>query len=377
MRSSLIFQWKALSTLAVCLVSVTHSQPIGDSNGRASSGSQNQASHRLDSAHRAPLLKRMDNYPSHWYPPHQPQSNNYYAPDQSHAYYAPNRHSWNHAGGSYAPQQAHGFASASYPSAPFHRSDEEIDQEILDFLSRELDHEGTSHSSSAQRSSPVPDTSSSANDDPVQSRAHVQASRRRQKSALLDEKDIRGWAKRARRFRDEPEALENLRFTTPSINGELRKSFKPAFDSKVLPRINARAFAGKLNWIDFTSLPKNTRDNIKRAMSGSSRVLPYVRVPKDEKKQYKGVVREVRMTVHGGDMKAPGGKANLDYLGKDMKGRTFYNFWGVVEGRGPRRNPVIMHYGAGYVDPKDFEAVNQHHQQFRAAATNVAGHLHL
>ncbi|SPO27428.1 uncharacterized protein UTRI_10545 [Ustilago trichophora] len=168
----------------------------------------------------------------------------------------------------------------------------------------------------------------------------------------------------------EPELLEKLPRTMPPIEREAgyRIHFPLRESDEERRLINAQIFDGKLEWVDTTSLPRRALDNMKRFALTRNRVLPLKTPFEFEADGGGGVVRSVRMTAHGGLS-----NRIRSLHGTNLEAKTLFNFWGVPEGRKLDGRRIVYHFGTGFIEPENLDAVNKHLQQLQADFDHFPG----
>ncbi|KAJ1029077.1 hypothetical protein NDA18_002705 [Ustilago nuda] len=185
--------------------------------------------------------------------------------------------------------------------------------------------------------------------------------------------EVKRYAHIMQRSRNEPDALRDFPYSASPINLGLpskeaeaqRTIFRPVKDGTIFKNINENIFGGQLKKVELSNFPVHTLDNYRRATHKPSRKLPLVDFSPRKLKNDGGVIKSVRMTVHKGPfysrqkISAPEEDPEA-FVRRQLKDKTFYNFWGIPEGRSERSQKTIVHYGMGYLDPSDFEAVNNH-----------------
>ncbi|KAJ1025369.1 hypothetical protein NDA13_004182 [Ustilago tritici] len=186
--------------------------------------------------------------------------------------------------------------------------------------------------------------------------------------------------------RPEPEALRKIQYSASpfelehsSMGGKDRfTTFHKVKNLELFQEINEKIFGGKLTRVETSELPYHTWQNYVRKAHLPSRELPFVTFHPHELKNGQGVIKRVRMTVHKGPeerrQKGPQ-EHQAASVGSDLKDKTLYNFWGIPESRRPGSQKTILHYGTGYIEPSNFDAVNQY-LGARTREAVAAAHLH-
>ncbi|SAM82018.1 uncharacterized protein UBRO_20626 [Ustilago bromivora] len=184
--------------------------------------------------------------------------------------------------------------------------------------------------------------------------------------------------------RPEPEALRKFEYSASPLEEEPVSKRGPGRHTFFLYPSNAvfedikKIFDGKLIGVERSNLGRSTWEDHKRRAHLPSRVLPFVTFKPKLLSGGAGTIKSVRMTVHNG----PKGGLQEDQaasVGSDLKGKTLYNFWGIPEGRSLGSQRIILHYGMGYIEPSEFDAVSQHleaHLEAKTREAVAAVHLH-
>ncbi|SPC63769.1 uncharacterized protein UHOD_11329 [Ustilago sp. UG-2017b] len=191
--------------------------------------------------------------------------------------------------------------------------------------------------------------------------------------------DVKKFVKKMEASRNEPKALRKFDYSVSpfeledlSLKGkDERTALRMVKNLELFQEINIKIFGGKLTKVEPSELPKYTWANYRRKVHQPTRELPSVTfLPYNLKGR--GVIKRVRMSVHRG----PVGRLPEHHMAfvKGLKDKTFYNFWGIPEDRPEGSKKAILHYGMGYLDSGQFDAVNNHLENIRGAM--AAARLH-
>ncbi|KAJ1022085.1 hypothetical protein NDA18_005319 [Ustilago nuda] len=161
----------------------------------------------------------------------------------------------------------------------------------------------------------------------------------------------------------EPKSLVSLKYSA----SPLEQKFGPERDSGsrttfrspkngVFEEINKKLFDNKLINVDPSVLSRGIWSEHKKSVHQPSRVLSFVDLTPELLPRKAATIKNVRMTAHHVRKKLPQEAASV---GRD-RGKTFYNFWGISEGRNSDSPKIVEHYGMGYLKLPDFEAVDKH-----------------
>ncbi|SJX62516.1 related to effector family protein Eff1 (C-terminal fragment), partial [Sporisorium reilianum f. sp. reilianum] len=157
--------------------------------------------------------------------------------------------------------------------------------------------------------------------------------------------------------RIEPEELKKLDWTYSPFS---RSKEDPAvYERKTMQhvndQINDKIFDKKLKWVSTDNLKPWQWQTFTTAALEQTRTLPLPSFTPIELGKGRGVIREVRMSVHGGVRGRFIWPENHPLTGNP----DFMNFWGIPEGRELRSAKIVHYYGTGYLDRFDFPAVNE------------------
>ncbi|SOV09923.1 effector family protein Eff1-8 [Ustilago sp. UG-2017a] len=192
--------------------------------------------------------------------------------------------------------------------------------------------------------------------------------------------EIKEFVEKMKKSRNEPDALSEFVYSASPFESEHSSqkgknkpiSFHTVRNLKLFQEINRKIFGEELTKIEPSKLPPNTWVHYKRKVHEPTRELPFVTFDPHDLKDGKGVINRVRMSVHQAPHEARKGDQAPSV--RELKDKTFYNFWGIPEGRSQDARKVVLHYGTGYLDPGQFDAVNEHLYNIRGAV--AAARLH-
>ncbi|SOV09933.1 effector family protein Eff1-7 [Ustilago sp. UG-2017a] len=204
--------------------------------------------------------------------------------------------------------------------------------------------------------------------------------RKRARYRYTTPEDIKEYVKKMENSRNEPDALSEFVYSASpfesehsSLKDKNKKTAFPKVENLALfQEINRKIFGGELTKIEPSKLPPNTWVHYKTKVHQPTRELPFVTFDPHDLKDGKGVINRVRMSVHQAPHEARKGDQAPSV--RELKDKTFYNFWGIPEGRSQDARKVVLHYGTGYLDPRQFDAVNEHLYNIRGAV--AAARLH-
>ncbi|CDU26038.1 related to Effector family protein Eff1 [Sporisorium scitamineum] len=165
-----------------------------------------------------------------------------------------------------------------------------------------------------------------------------------------DRKSLEKVRRKDRVPRTEPEQLSLLEWSVPpNSKSEEQAAYLRDESEGVRNLINKDIFDNRLIWVDTRGIKDRTWRTFTAGFLQMSRVLP-MDFPEAWNVPSHGLIREVRMSVHGGKR----GRVKWPQEHPLAAGQDYFNFFGVPDGR-----KIVRYFGTGYLEASDFDAVNE------------------
>ena len=163
----------------------------------------------------------------------------------------------------------------------------------------------------------------------------------------------------------EPPSLRDLQLHSPRNDHPSNGVVTIAEESGIRNQINNEAFDGKLNWVNLKDIRGMKKDLSNRTpYKMQHRTLPSITV----QPSHLGP-SQVFMTTHE---TVPNGAASFS----ELHGKRYYMFWGLP-GRGLRRKAATLFYGMGYLDSQHTAAVGTRATNLEMAAKEALSRSHV
>ena len=201
----------------------------------------------------------------------------------------------------------------------------------------------------------------------------VETSSRRRAPEIWNEERLKERAQHPSRNREDvPEVLRKIPLSVPPMQVQEGRITRFVWQEKgdIRDRINKRVFDGRLKWVGQSTIPNTVKTRHRKSALRPNYALPFVDLPMYRPSRTGGIIKQVRMTIHGG----PWGRVEWP-KGHPLEGKTFFNFWGIPEDRSGRAKRLVHHYGTGYLDNSDILTVETYQKRLSDMITKHGAHF--